>query len=368
MGRSLLLDERQFVMVGVLPREFRFPPGVPVSRRPDVWVPFALGEEDIAARGRRFGTTVLVRMRDGVGSREVGSELESIAREFQAKHPAVYSSLRATPVLTQLSEEVLGDVRSWIMLLWVAVALLLGTACASVAGLFIARGHARRAELSVRVALGATGGLLMRLRLAESAAVAAGSGAIGVAIASGGMEIVRRFGPSDVGGLEAAALDWRAMGFAVTVSGLAALLSGMIPALAMTRLSVAEGVREGTPTGALGRGRLRAGIVAAEAASAVVLVVGAGLLGNSFVRVMSVDPGFETDGLAAVGTAVPETRYPTAETRNALIRDVLERLRRVPGGRVAAATHLPLTSDWNLVVTREGGDPSEIGLLSRICG
>ena len=364
VGRSVTLDDRQFVVVGVLPRGFGFPPGVPVSRQPDMWVPLALSGNDVAARGRRFMTSVWMRMRDGVEASEVGDELEAIAGQLHAEHSSVYGSLRATPVLTQLNEEVLGGARAWIVMLAVAMALLLGTACASVASLFMARVHAKRAEMSARVALGATGGRLVRLALAESTVVAAGAGVIGAAMASAGMEIVRRFGPADVGGLETAALDWRAMGFGVCVCGLAALLSGMLPALAMRRQGIAEAMRGGPPSEALGSGRVREAIVAAEAASAVVLVVGAGLLGGSFVRVMSVDPGFDPEGLAAIGTAVPETRYPTAETRNALIRDVLERMARVPGGRVAAATHLPLANDWNVVVVREGGDPADVDVVS----
>ena len=111
-------------------------------------------------------------------------------------------------------------------------------------------------------------------------------------------------------------------------------------------------------------GTLRSFVVGAETGAALVLLVGAGLLVSSFVRLVGVDPGFRADGVAAIQTAVPDTRYPTPESRNVVSRGILAGLRRIPDGRAAAASHLPLTSDWNVVLTVEGGDRSQLNVVS----
>ena len=364
VGRSLLLDDRQFEVVGVLPRESRFPPGLPLLRQPELWVPFALNEDDVAARGRRFGTGMLVRLRGGFTRGRVSRELEAIASVFHTEHPEVYRTTRTVPVLTPLREEVLGEDRSWVVMLSVSVGLLLVTACANVAGLFIARGAGRRAELGMRVALGATSGRIVRLLFVDSLTLSTTAGVIGTLIARGIVEIIRRFGPTDVAGLDAAILNWRAVLFAASISILTSLLCGVIPAVAIGRSRLASSMKEAGPAMERGHGTLRSFVVVAETGVALVLLVGAGLLVSSFVRLVGVDPGFRVDGVTAIQTAVPDTRYPTPESRNVVSRGILAGLRRIPDGRAAAASHLPLTSDWNVVLTVEGGDRSQLNVVS----
>ena len=145
---------------------------------------------------------------------------------------------------------------------------------------------------------------------------------------------------------------------------LTSLLCGVIPAVVIERAHLISSLKELGPAVERRRGRVRALVVVAETGAALVLLVGAGLLWSSFARLVRVDPGFRVDGVAAIQTAVPDTRYPTPESRNAVSGGILAGLRRIPGGRAAAASHLPLSSDWNVVLTVEGADPSQVNVVS----
>jgi putative ABC transport system permease protein len=244
-----------------------------------------------------------------------------------------------------------------------AVGLVLLIACVNIANLQLTRAAARRKEIAIRSALGASPRRIARQTLTESLLLALIGGVVGSLIAAWALDLIVKFGPENVPRLGEVRLDPRALGFTLFITLLTGVLFGLAPALQSARVGLTEALNEsGRASGAGGRegARLRNMLVILETALAVVLLVGAGLLVNSFVRLLRTPPGFNPEGVIVARTTLPAARYPAPERGKAVYRQALERMATLPGvQQVSVASFLPLASEWQIGFSVEGGGESE---------
>jgi putative ABC transport system permease protein len=351
LGRTITLSGRDHEVVGVAPPGFDLPPGRAA------WVPM-VNEGMFAAARRAMYLSVIGRLGAGVTLAEAEAEVATIAARLEAAYPETNVGYGAT--VRPMRDVMVGDARTPLLVLLGAVALVLLIACANVANLLLARAASREGEFSVRAALGAGNARLVRHLLTESVMLGALGGALGLVLAVLGTRALRALGPAGIPRLDEVGVDGTVLALTAAAALLTGILFGLAPALQVARANLASSIREGGRGAPGGRGnRLRSGLVVAQTALAVVLLVGAGLLLGSFARMVQVDPGFHSDGVLTFPLSLPETGYP----EDAQVRDFygrfLERLETVPGVRSADAVVPGLASgqSFSLSFTVDGREP-----------
>src|SRR5581483_4033684 len=341
VGHTVTLNDAAFTVIGVLPANFRF------LYRFDVLVPLALDpQQQLAGEKRYYGTTV-ARLRPGVPLEQAQAEMDTVQQHYEMSRPEGSQRIEGRTRLVPLQEYLLGERRRPLLVLLGAVALVLLIACANVANLLLARAATRQKELAIRVALGAGRLRLVRQMLTECLLLAAGGGATGLLLAYwlvsllGSLNSTDTFG--ELGRLSAITIDRRVLGFTLLTSLATGVLFGLLPALRLSRPDVHTSLKEGGRGGGIhGRG-LRSALMVSEVALAIVLLVGAGLLIRSFVKLLRVDPGYRAENLLTARLALPP-RYSNDAQRVQFYERILQRLAALPGvASVGATTHLPLT-------------------------
>ncbi len=351
VGRVITLGGNPYTVVGVMPPRFTFPLGgfeIPgpygFTPETDVWAPLALAADARQDREER-SDVVIGRLRPGVTMAAAEAELKAQCAQLAALYPKTDAdwSVKLQPLLDQMR----GQLRTALIVLWAAVGLVLLIACANVANLLLARAASRQKEIAVRMAMGASRGQLIAQLLTESGVLALLGGALGVVLAE---LALRTFSSSIPVGLAVAggfSLNARAIGFTAALCLVASLLAGLAPALQITRRDLAGTLREGTRAGAgtAASHRTRNILVAAEVALATLLLICAGLLMRSFVHLLDIDPGFRPAHLLSIEFAMPADRYPMAQ-RLPFLQRVVDKLRTLPGIDSAAVTSdLPMDGD-----------------------
>lgn len=336
VGRTLSLDDEPWEVVGVMPAGFA------TLGEADFWRPIPLHSGSNLVR--RFHNLRLVgRLRPGVALEEAQAELDLISARLERQYPQSNQNWRL--VIEPLRESVVGPVRTGLEILWGAVALVLLIVCANVANLLLARGTGRRSEIAVRTALGASRGRIVRLLLAESLALAGLGCVTGVGLAVLGVRLLRAIEPGTLPRVEQIGLDGWGLAFAVAISLLTGLVFGLLPALAAARLDLTRALKAGGRGGSGVSGRLRGALVVGEVALSFVLLIGAGLLLRSFAQLVSVDPGFRTEGAVTASLSLPTARYETGEDVLAFDEALETRLEGFPGVRAVGITSmLPLAA------------------------
>ena len=361
VGRSITVDGRRRTVIGVMPRDFGFPvAGLLYAEPADLWVPFAMPRREIEDRGNVYSTAVIGRLRTGISRQEAQADVRRVAAEFAKEHPRLYTRIRVSPILTDLGSRTVGDTRRPLILVACAVVLVLLIACANLCNLMLVHAAGRRTELAVRLALGATRARVVRQFAVEGLVLAGAGTAAALAIAWAGISLIR-LAPG-VPRLDEASLDLRVIGVTALLAAGAAVAAMLLPAVAATRRGAA--LREPARGPSDHASRARPILIVFETATALVLLVAAALLANSLVRVLTVDPGFQTEGITTVRTALPALKYGSPSRRQAVTREVLERLRVQSDTDVAAATHLPLSGGWQIAFSVEGGDPGKFNIVS----
>ncbi len=335
-GQTIRLRGQSYTVVGVLP------PGVQIlDRAADVWIPLDLDSNDARTLRSRF-LTVIGRLRPGATLRQAQAELDTIGGRLELADPALNRGWR--PNLIPMREELTGSVRQPLLILMGAVSFLLLIACVNVANLLLARGAARGKELAVRAALGARRSRIVFQLLAESLALAAAGGILGLALAWGGVGLLTRLGAAAIPRLAGARLDWRVFLFALAVSALTGMLFGLAPALQLSAANPQAALMESGrgSTAARSSRLLRNGLVVSEIALALLVLIGAGLLMRSFVRLRAVDPGFQPANLLTL--RLPLSPNVPIDRRVAFLDRLSGRLAALPGVRsIGAVNNLPLT-------------------------
>ncbi|HYY99141.1 MAG TPA: ABC transporter permease, partial [Pyrinomonadaceae bacterium] len=287
--------------------------------------------------------------------------LDLVANRLAQQFPEEYPPSRAFRLSVRpLLEQVVGDVRPALLVLLGAVGFVLLIACANVANLLLARAASREKEMAIRTAVGASRRRVARQLLTESVVLACLGGALGLLVAYWGLDALRGLGPGNIPRLRDVGMDARVLGFTFGVAVLTGVLFGLAPALRVSRVNLSESLKEGGRSSAGGgRQRLRSALVVAEIALSLVLLVGAGLLVRSFVRVQQVEPGFDARNVLSMRLSVSGTSYAGARGPE-FYRELLERVRRLPGVESAgAASILPLGGGigWGSI-TIEGYTPT----------
>ena len=337
IGKPLTFNGASFTVVGVMPPHFQFP-----SREVELWVPIAFTAQEAANRGRHY-LQVIARLKPGVTLQQARAEMNTIAARLQQQHPDQNTGLGAA--VTPLHEHVAGDIKPALLVLLGAVGFVLLIACANVANMLLARAAARQKEIAVRVALGASRWRLLRQFLAESVLLAALGGGVGLLLAVWGVSLLKTFIPENISQVRAITVDAKVLIFTLLVSLLTGLIFGLAPAAHASILNLNETLKEGGRDSAAGsRGnRIRGLLVVGEVAVSLVLLIGAGLLINSFLRLRNVDPGFRTDNLLTMSVVLPQQKYPDRARRSAFYTELVRRVEALPGVKSAAvANWIPL--------------------------
>jgi len=353
LERTLSLDGEPYSVVGVMPSGFHVGEG----RRDRLWTPLALEERDLRERDDQRLSAV-VRLAPGATIDAAREELEQVAAGQAEAHPDTNDGVGVR--LRPLHDAVVGDSRPILTLLMAAAALVLALACVNVAQLLLAQAGARRGELAIRLALGASRGRLAATLLTESLILASAGGALGLLLAVYGRRALLAWIGAELPRTDAVAVDGRVLLFTLGASLAAALACGLLPAFSSSAAAAVHQLR----TGPAPRRRLLAhgGFVVAEIALSLMLVAGAALLVHSFLRLAAVDPGFRVAGLLVQDVRLPSWRYPDEQRRQEFTNRLLERLAAVPGVRSAAlTTKLPfagpsLVAGFRLPDDAEGED------------
>lgn len=351
LGRTVRVRGRELEVVGVMPAGFDFPDEA------QAWVPVAPSPEERVERGFYWLYTV-ARLKPAVSLTEAQAAMDTVAARI-AKHDPGQQGIGA--MVRPLREYFVGDIRPALLVLLGAVAFVLLIACANIANLLLARTAAREQEMAVRAALGASRSRVLRQLLTESITLSLFGAIAGLLVAGWGVNLLRSFGPSGLRYPTDTLVNPRVLGFTLAVSLLTGLLFGLAPALQLSRPRYNEALNERGP-GAVGRQRrltLKA-LVVAEVALALVLLISAGLLIRSFSRLQRVDLGFRPQHLLTVSVALTVPDYPEPSRVVAFYRQLLERVRALPGvesAGAASAVLLPEVTNSSRVFLEGRLDP-----------
>jgi putative ABC transport system permease protein len=353
IGRALTLNDRNYTVIGVMPQEFAFP------SRAEMWVPVGpLSDQELwKLRVNHPGLLAAARLKPGVTIEQARADMKNITATLEKQYPD--SNQGAGAMVKPLLESYVSDIRRTLYLLFGAVGFVLLIACANIASLALARAAARRKEMAVRNALGASRWRIARQLLTESVLLASLGGAMGLLIARLGVAVILAI--SHEGAIPRVAeinLDKSALLFTAAISILTGVVFGLAPALQSSRPDAQEALKE-TARGATARRRwLRSGMVVAEIALTLVLLLGAGLLIRSFYRLQQVSPGFSTQNTLRFTISLPERKYPDTELdkRINFFNQIKKKIEALPGAQsVGLSSGLPLGNNgWETMFTIPG--------------
>ncbi|HWS52912.1 MAG TPA: ABC transporter permease [Pyrinomonadaceae bacterium] len=339
VGRLVKLDGREREIVGVTRDDFSFEF---VTAAADFWMPIDPASSVYQQRGAIF-LEAIGRLRPGVSVEQASADLGVVASRLEQQYQDSNAGVGVR--LASAQEDLVGDVRPTLLVLLGAVGLVLLIACANVANLLLARAAGRHREIAVRTALGAWRRRIVRQLLTESLLLAFAGGLLGLLFALWGVKLLSAFVPENVPRFGETSLDLRVLGFTLAASVLTGLLFGIAPALQSSRLDLNEALKEGGRGGTDGRGRtrVRSLLIVSEVALSLVLLIGAGLLIKSFVKLRNTNPGFDPSNTLTASLSLAPVRYDTDEKIADFYGRLVERVRGLPGVEsVGAVNPLPL--------------------------
>ncbi|HKR14838.1 MAG TPA: ABC transporter permease [Pyrinomonadaceae bacterium] len=361
IGREVDLGGKTTV-IGILPAGFQYPID---EESQDFWEPlFAATFLTKGAREERANRfmSVIGRLKPGVTVEQARADLDLIARQVEQHSPESNTNIIFNAV--SMHEDITREYRTALFVMLGAVGLVLLIACANVANLLLARAAARRKEVAIRMALGASRGRIAAQLLTESLLLSLAGGVLGLLLASWGIDLLVTYGPADVPRLHNVSLDRYVLLFTLFVSMLTGLIFGLAPALQAAKPDPGNMLKDaGRGLSHAGRSRMRSALIVSEVALSLMLLVGAGLLINSFWRLLRTDAGFDSRGVLAIDIPLSRTRYPKPEDRAAMFEQLVGRMKTLPGVRDAAAvSNVPLTDvDVELSFQIEGREPFKPG-------
>jgi putative ABC transport system permease protein len=348
-GQTLVVDGSPYTVIGIMPAGFHIVPEV------DLWRPMRPDRDAVSMRDRH-NWLLVGRLKPGITLRQAQSHVDAISTQLQTDYPE--TNERKGLLLTGLQDVLVEDYRSSFAVLLAAVGLVLLIACGNVTGMLLARAPARRVELSVRAALGASRSRLVSQMLVESILLAAAGGILGTALAVWLQQLILELIGMTSPGIGEMAISTPMLASAVMLTLGAGLLAGIYPALSTARFNLAQDLKAGARTTDAGGARFRGGLVVAQVAVSIVLLISSGLLIQSFARVRAVDPGFEAEHLFTAEIDLPRSRYSQRDRLIQFHIDLLERVRGFPGVVSAGViNHLPIREPRNVFRVYPADDP-----------
>ncbi|MGB8537868.1 MAG: ABC transporter permease, partial [Acidobacteriaceae bacterium] len=332
LAKTITLDGAQYNVVGIMPAGFTFP------HEAVFWLPLAVGTDP----GNTYTRPVIGRLRPLVSRQQALAELEAFAKHLPPSPGTTRESMVAE--ILPLNDLLVAKIRKSLLIFMGAVAFVLIIACANVANLLLMRGTTRQREIAVRNALGASRGRVIRQLLTESTLLSLTGSVAGILLAIFGVRALLALAPAaGVPRLQGIHINARVLIFAVALGALMGILFGLVPALQATGSRVRDFLSLSGPTATAPGQRLRSALVISEIALALVLLIGAGLMLKSFMRMRTVDPGFRTENILTMTVDLPDSTYPTASAIQAFDASVLAKLSKLPGTVAAGAVNwMPL--------------------------
>lgn len=352
IGRSLLLNNKNRTVLGVMPARFSFG-----DSRIDLWTPIAFSAEEKTTRDTNY-IYVVARLKPGVTFDKAQAHMSMLARQQAEQHPKTNTSVGVG--LKTLADQLVGDVRPMLWVLLGAVAFVLLISCGNVANLLLARATDRQKEIAIRSALGASRSRVIRLLLTESVLLALIGGSLGLLLAVWGIDLLVSLKPTNLPRLEEIGIDAPIFGFTLALSLLTGTAFGLVPALQISKTDLNETLKESSRSASGGRARhrVRSLLVISEVALSLVLLIGAGLMIRSFARLLAVDPGFKPDHVIIANIALPTSKYSKTEQQTDFFEQLMDRVRALPGVQYAAVVNdLPLYGSNSTGFDVEGRPP-----------
>ncbi len=346
IGKTVSLSGRPYNVVGVMGADFHPLPSTLVTPEGQFYRPVAENYDDSARNERHL--RAIARLKPGVTIEQARSEVNGIAQRLEQEHPLTNKNRGAYVV--SMTDEIIGGIRPTLLMIFGAVIFVLLVACANVANLLLARSTARYKEITIRSAIGAARNQLIRQLLTESLVLSLLGGALGLLLAIWGTGLVESVGSKLNPMFHDIHVDMRCLGFTFVISIITGLIFGLAPALQLSRPNLAESLKEGGRGSgpAASRNRLRSGLVVAEIALTLVLLVCAGLLVRTVMRLRNVDTGFNAQNVLAMNIGLPRVKYPKPENWISFNQQVSERLAALPGVKAAGTTSvLPLSDNFD---------------------
>lgn len=352
VGRSVTINRKPHVVVGVMPAGFRY------RRAVELWLPLRLNAAEQAKRDQMVVLNTVARLAPGVSVQQAAQEIDRLTQRLVRAFPAMYSDGVRTSVAT-VQERLVRNFRSALLMLIAAVGALHLIACVNIANLMVARALQRKSEMAVRLALGGTRARVVRLHVIESAVIALTGTVFGVLFTLWSLDALVGLSPLRLTSFSQITLDWRVLAFAAGVAVTTVVLTALVPMLTARLNNLSTVLREGSRTvvGAYAYARLRHGLLIAEVALTVVLVAAAGTTVRSLLALRAVDVGFNVDNLLLATLAMDRTAYKTEPQRIAFVEDALGRIEQLPGVRGAAVYQS--TAFGPLTVENRPVDPGE---------
>ncbi|MEN3330906.1 MAG: hypothetical protein V7641_271 [Blastocatellia bacterium] len=367
VSKTITLDGKTYEVVGIMPAGFEFPKwlepvGSKNATKAELWTPLSLNNEDANKRGARY-LSAIARLKPGVTAAQAQAALVPIAQDLQEKYQ---ENQGYSVTVVPLQKQVVGRVERALLIFFGAIILVLLIACTNVANLLLARAAARQKEMAIRAALGGSRWQLIRQLMTESLLLGLAGGLAGLLVAYWAIKFIVASFPDMIPRANEITIDARVFGFTILLSLLTGLLFGITPTLQTLKTDLSEPLKEGGrgSTEGLNRNRTRSILVVAEVALALILLVGAGLLIKSFLRLTSVELGFNTDNLIAMRVALPQSKYKQPYQKEAFFKQLTSRIESLPGMQsVAMTTNLPLSGtnmSFRFMIEGRPAPPTEI--------
>jgi putative ABC transport system permease protein len=352
LNQAITLNNKSYTVIGIMPESYLYP------SRVEMWVPVGQLSDQPSwqMRGNHPGLYGVARLKPGATFEQAEADLNNVAANLEKQYPDSNTATRVR--LRPLLEIFVVNVRRALWVIFGAVGCVLFIACANIANLLLARATARKKEMAIRTAVGASRWRIARQLLTESVLLSLIGGTIGLLLARSGIALILYVSPNAIPRSREIGLDWTVLAFTIGVSFLTGILFGLIPAIQAGEVDVHETLKESV-RGVSGRHWLRSSLVVVEVATTLVLLIGAGLLIRSFYLLQKVNPGFSDEHLTSLSISLPQKKYATEDARASFYNRLLENIRTLPGVESsAAASGLPLGNNgWQTSFAIEGQPP-----------
>ncbi len=352
LNQPITLNSKSYTVIGIMPESYAYP------SRVEMWVPVGQLSDQVSwqNRGNHPGLYGVARLKPGATFEQADADMNNVGANLEKQYPDTNASTR--PRLRPLLEIFVVDARRALWVIFGAVGFVLLIACANIANLLLARATARRKEMAIRTAVGASRWRIVRQLLTESVLLSLIGGGIGLALAHWGVQLILYVSPNAIPRSREIGLDWTVLVFTIGISFVTGILFGLIPAIQAGDVDVHETLKE-TGRGTSGRQWLRSSLVVVEVATTLVLLIGAGLMIRSFYMLQKVNPGFSHEHLTSFSISLPQKKYASDEVRESFYNRLLENIRALPGVEsTAAASGLPLGNNgWQTSFVIDGQPP-----------